>query len=80
MARGIEENQVAQEIVRAKVSERAVRLSNSISRQLHMAISDILETKENVSWLLRLGFEELARITYLGFCARRTQLIEMRRR
>jgi hypothetical protein len=77
MARGIKGNQVAQEIIQAKVNERAARLSNSISRQLHVASSGMSATKESVSWLLRLGFEELARITYLSS---RTETIRTRTR
>ncbi|KXT12862.1 hypothetical protein AC579_5386 [Pseudocercospora musae] len=77
MARGIKGNQTAQEIIQAKVNERASKLASSISRQLNHTSGGMENTKENVSWLLRLGFEELARNTYLSS---RTATIRLRTR
>lgn len=77
MARGIKGNAAAQEIILAKVNERASRLANNVARQLSYASGGAERTKETVSWLLRLGFEELARNTYLSS---RTETIRMRRR
>ncbi|KAK4494828.1 hypothetical protein PRZ48_014184 [Zasmidium cellare] len=77
MARGIKGNSTAQEIILAKVNERASRLANSVARQLGQTSSGMETTKEKVSWLLRLGFEELARSTYLSS---RTETIRLRTR
>ena len=77
MARGIKGNAMAQEIILAKVNERASKLANSIARQISHSSSGMERTKENVSWLLRLGFEELARQTYLSS---RTETIRVRTR
>ncbi|EME40643.1 hypothetical protein DOTSEDRAFT_74254 [Dothistroma septosporum NZE10] len=77
MARGIKGNAIAQEIILAKVNERASKLANSVARQMNYSSSGMERTKENVSWLLRLGFEELARRTYLSS---RTDTIRARTR
>jgi exocyst complex component 8 len=77
LARSIRSNATASDIIMAKVNERASRLANSISRQLVQRSAGIERTKENVSWLLRLGFEEMARTKYLD-C--RTETIRSRTR
>jgi hypothetical protein len=77
MARGIKGNATAQEIILAKVNERAGRLAHSISRQLAQTSGAANLTKEKVAWLLRLGFEDLARTTYLNA---RTETIRLRTR
>ena len=76
-AHNIKGNAVAQEIITAKVNERASRLGSSIARQLGQTSSGMERTKEKVSWLLRLGFDDLARTTYL---ASRTDTIRIRTR
>jgi hypothetical protein len=77
LARGIRGNATAQEIILVKVNERASRLANSVARQLGQSSGGAEKTKENVGWLLRLGFEELARSTYLSS---RTETIRIRTR
>jgi hypothetical protein len=77
LARGIRGNATAQEIILVKVNERASRLANSVARQLRQSSGGAEKTKENVGWLLRLGFEELARSTYLSS---RTETIRLRTR
>lgn len=77
MARGIKGNQVAQDIIQSKVNERASKLANTVARQLKITSSGMERTKENVTWLLRLGFEELARATYLDS---RTETMRIRAR
>lgn len=77
LGRSIKGNATAQEIILAKVNERASRLASSIARQLSQSSSGMERTKENVSWLLRLGFEELARQRYLEA---RTEKIRIRTR
>ncbi len=66
LARSIRSNVTASDIILAKVNTRASRLSASISRQLANTSAGTEKTKQNVSWLLRLGFEETARCTYLS--------------
>lgn len=77
VAKGIKGNATAQEVILAKVNERAGRLAGNIARQLSLTSNGAERTQENVSWLLRLGFEELARTTYL---TSRTVTIELRQR
>ncbi|PIA88804.1 Exocyst complex component exo84 [Cercospora beticola] len=77
MARGIKGNQTAQDIIQAKVNERASKLANVVARQLGYESGGQEATQRSVSWLLRLGFEELARTTYLGA---RTDTIRIRTR
>lgn len=77
LARSIRSNATASDIILAKVNERASRLAASISRQLALTSSGTEKTKQNVSWLLRLGFEETARTTYL---TSRAETLRMRTR
>ena len=65
LARSIRSNATASEIILAKVNERASKLAASVARQLIQTSAGREKTKENVSWLLRLGFEEMARQRYL---------------
>jgi hypothetical protein len=68
---------VAQEIILSKVNERASRLASSVARQLSQTSGGAERTKENVHWLLRLGFEDLARSRYLDA---RTETLRLRTR
>jgi uncharacterized membrane protein YkoI len=68
---------VAQEIILSKVNERASRLAASVARQLSQTSGGAEKTKENVQWLLRLGFEDLARARYLDA---RTETLRLRTR
>jgi len=77
LGRNIKGNAFAQEIILAKVNERASRLAGSIARQLGTTSSGAERTKTNVQWLLRLGFEELARSRYLDA---RTETLRLRAR
>jgi len=70
-------NALAASIILAKVDERANGLSGSIARQLVQMSSGMERTRENVSWLLRLGFEEMARMRYLNA---RTETMRVRTR
>jgi hypothetical protein len=65
LARNIKGNNVAQDIILSKVDQRAARLANILARRLKDTNSGATTTKENVSWLMRLGFEETARSAYL---------------
>ncbi|KAK3721382.1 exocyst complex component exo84 [Vermiconidia calcicola] len=77
LARSIRSNGTASEIIMAKVNERANRLAASIGRQLVQTSSGTEKTKQNTSWLLRLGFEEMARLRYLDS---RTETVRIRTR
>ncbi|KAK3721089.1 exocyst complex component exo84 [Vermiconidia calcicola] len=77
LARSIRSNATASEIIMAKVNERANRLAASIGRQLVQTSSGTEKTKQNTSWLLRLGLEEMARLRYLDS---RTETIRIRTR
>jgi hypothetical protein len=77
LGRDIRGYPVAQEIILSKVNERASRLASSIARQLRQTSGGAEKTKENVQWLLRLGFEDLARSRYLDA---RTETLRLRTR
>ena len=77
LGRDIRGYPVAQEIILSKVNERASRLASSVARQLSQTSGGAEKTKENVQWLLRLGFEELARSRYLDA---RTETLRLRTR
>ncbi|KAK3644831.1 exocyst complex component exo84 [Elasticomyces elasticus] len=77
LARSIKGNAVAQGIILEKVQERASKLANVVARNLSYTSSGTDATKRNVSWLLRLGCEEMARERYLGA---RTETIRVRTR
>lgn len=65
LARSIKGNTVAQEIILLKVDQRATKLAAVLGRRLKGTNTGAIATKENVGWLVRLGFEEMARIAYL---------------
>lgn len=65
LARGLKSNAVAQDVINAKVDERAARLAGVLSRSLIDTHSFPVTTKTNVTWLTRLGFEDQARESYL---------------
>lgn len=77
LARGIKGNSVAQEIVVVKVDERAGKLAAVLARRLRESNTGLEATKENVGWLIRLGFEDMARISYLDS---RTEVLKKRTR
>ncbi|KAL4973295.1 exocyst complex component exo84 [Aspergillus desertorum] len=65
LARGLKGNAVAQDVINAKVDERAARLASILSRSLVDTHGFPVATKTNVTWLTRLGFEDQARESYL---------------
>ncbi|KAK1077546.1 exocyst complex component exo84 [Friedmanniomyces endolithicus] len=77
LSRSIKGNAMAQEIILAKVGERATKLSSNIARNLVLTSSGMERTRANVGWLLRLGCEEMARTRYLEA---RTEVIRLRTR
>ncbi|GAB7361753.1 hypothetical protein MBLNU230_g1799t1 [Neophaeotheca triangularis] len=77
MARSIKGNATAQEFVLGRTKERASKLATAISRQLLQASGAMTKTQQNVSWLVRLGYEETARASYL---ASRTETVRARTR
>ncbi|KAK5683875.1 exocyst complex component exo84 [Elasticomyces elasticus] len=77
LARSIKGNAVAQGIILGKVDERAGKLAGVVARNLSYTSSGTEATRRNVSWLLRLGCEEMARVRYLDA---RTETIRVRTR
>ncbi|KAK4544410.1 hypothetical protein LTR36_004301 [Oleoguttula mirabilis] len=77
LARSIKGNAMAQEIILAKVDERAAKLAQSVGRQLVLTSAGTEKTKGQVAWLLRLSYEEMARTQYLDS---RTETIRLRTR
>ena len=77
LAKSLKGNRPAQEIIEAKVSERAERLARVVARQLGLGSGGLEATKVHVKWLLRLNEEALARETYLGA---RTRTLRERQR
>lgn len=77
LGRGIKGNATAQEIILGKVNERATKLATAIARQLVQTSAGAGRTKENVQFLIRLGFEEMARNRYLES---RTESLRLRQR
>lgn len=77
MARGIRSNPAAQEIILAKVNERAVKLAGIIGKEISLRSGAKEVVKERVSWLLRLGFESHAQTTFLNS---RTEVLRLRQR
>ncbi|THW09721.1 hypothetical protein D6D26_00168 [Aureobasidium pullulans] len=65
LARNIKGNNIAQDIILSKLDQRAAKLANILARRLKDTNSGAAATKENVNWLMRLGFEETARSAYL---------------
>jgi hypothetical protein len=65
LARNIKGNNVAQDIILSKIDERNAKLATMLARRLKDTNSGAAATKENVGWLMRLGFEDTARSAYL---------------
>ncbi|PYH89113.1 hypothetical protein BO71DRAFT_390286 [Aspergillus ellipticus CBS 707.79] len=65
LAKGLKGNTVAQDVINAKVDERAAKLAELLLRILVDTNSFPVATKNRVSWLTRLGFEDQAREAYL---------------
>ncbi|KAF9883840.1 exocyst complex component exo84 [Aspergillus nanangensis] len=66
LARGLKGNSVAQDVINVKVDERATKLAGVLSRSLIGTHSFPITTKNKVTWLTRLGFEDQARESFLG--------------
>lgn len=65
LAKNIKGNNVVQDIILSKLDQRGAKLATMLARRLKDTNSGAAATKENVGWLMRLGFEETARSTYL---------------
>ncbi|PHH78638.1 hypothetical protein CDD83_3950 [Cordyceps sp. RAO-2017] len=77
LARSVRSNAVAQDFINFKVEERGARLAGVIARELETTHNEQMKTKQNVSWLTRLGFEDRGREAYL---AARSGIIRKRAR
>ena len=65
MIKSLKSNTIAQELIQAKVDERAARLANVICRELVDKPSFMATTKRITAFLARLGAEDRAREAYL---------------
>ncbi|KAG9640909.1 putative exocyst complex component Exo84, partial [Aureobasidium melanogenum] len=65
LAKNIKGNNVVQDIILSKLDQRGAKLATMLARRLKDTNSGAAATKENVGWLMRLGFEETARSAYL---------------
>lgn len=65
LAQGLKNNVIAQDFISFKVDERRAKLAALIIRELVNTHNQQRKTKQNVSWLARLGFEDRAREAYL---------------
>jgi hypothetical protein len=77
LARGLKGNTIAQDVINAKVDERATKLAGVLSRVLVDKHSFPVAIKTHVNWLGRLGFEDRARHAFLWA---RTEIIQKRSR
>lgn len=77
LAKGLKNNQIAQDFIRFKAEERASKLAELITRELIDAHNETKKTKRNITWLAKLGFEDRAREAYLEA---RGQVIQRRSR
>ena len=66
LAKGLKGNSIAQELILAKVNERAAKLAATLTRALVDTPSFLEATKTNMAFLTRLGFEDRAREVYLN--------------
>ncbi|KAM3515796.1 hypothetical protein MY11210_000567 [Beauveria gryllotalpidicola] len=65
LSRGLKSNAVAQDFISFKVDERCNRLGDIVIRELEATHNERMKTKQNVSWLTRLGYHDRAREAYL---------------
>lgn len=77
LASGLKNNMIAQDFISFKVDERCARLATLVVRGLVNSHNDQKKTKRNVTWLVRLGFEDRAREAYLEA---RSEVIQKRSR
>jgi hypothetical protein len=81
LAFGLKNNTIAQDFISFKVDERCSRLAGLVTRQLVDTHNEREKTKRNISWLVRLGFEDCAREAYLkaraNIIQKRTRQVEL---
>lgn len=77
LARSLKSNTVAQDFIEFKVEERCSRLAGLVTRELVNTHNIPGKTKQHVSWMTRLGFEDRAREAYLEA---RSSIIQKRSR
>ncbi|KAL2172869.1 hypothetical protein VTG60DRAFT_47 [Thermothelomyces hinnuleus] len=65
LAQGLKNNVIAQDFISFKVDERRAKLAALVVRELVSSHNHQKKTKQNVSWLTRLGLEDRAREAYL---------------
>ncbi|KAM3471650.1 hypothetical protein MY5147_005715 [Beauveria neobassiana] len=65
LSKGLKSNAVAQDFISFKVDERCNRLGDIVIRELEATHNERMKTKQNISWLTRLGYHDRAREAYL---------------
>ncbi|KAL8931018.1 MAG: hypothetical protein Q9208_000120 [Pyrenodesmia sp. 3 TL-2023] len=65
LARGLKGNKMAQDLITTKVDERANKLADSVVLRLTDTHSFFTATQTNIAWLVRLGYDDRARESYL---------------
>lgn len=65
IAKGIRSNAMAQNLITTKVDQRASKLAALVIKRLVDTHSLLNATQTNVGWLVRLGFEDRARESFL---------------
>ncbi|KAJ4300186.1 exocyst complex component exo84 [Collariella sp. IMI 366227] len=65
LAYSLKNNTIAQDFISFKVDERRAKLAALVVRELTSTHHQQKKTKQTVSWLTRLGFEDRAREAYL---------------
>lgn len=65
IAKGLKSNVMAQNLITSKLDPRASKLAALVIKRLIDTHSLLTATQINVSWLVRLGFEDWARETFL---------------
>lgn len=66
LAKNIRSNEMAKTVVTYKVNERATKLANILVKQLVENNNWSSSVKQQVGWVIRLGFEDRAREAYLS--------------
>ncbi|KAL8732503.1 MAG: hypothetical protein Q9166_002717 [cf. Caloplaca sp. 2 TL-2023] len=65
LAKGLKSNAMAQDLITTKVDGRAEKLADVVVQRLVDTHSFSNATQTNIAWLVRLGFDDRARISFL---------------
>jgi len=65
IAKGLKSSAIAQDLITVKVDQRAAKLASLVTKRLVDTHAFMIAMQTNVSWLVRLGFEDRAREAFL---------------